>query len=330
MILFDARWVGDHGIGRFAKEIMARLPEFQSIKSVISPLSPIDPFYTSWKIKTVGPTIYYSPGFNPPLFSSSPFVFMIYDLTNIYVPANSSFLKKAYFNLIVRPACHRAFRVLTTSEFSRVSISQWSGVSKDKIVNVSCGVSAEYRPDGQRYSPDYPYLLYVGNRKPHKNLPRLLEAFSISGVKKDVKLLLSGEPDKRTMNLIQEKKLKNCVVFTGFIPEKKLPHYYRGAEMLVLPSLYEGFGLPVIEAMACGTPVVTSNITSLPEVAGSAALLVDPENTGEIADAICRILNDSLLREKMRTSGIKQAGLFSWGKTTSLVLGVLELAAKNG
>lgn len=330
MILFDARWIGYHGIGRFAQEIMGRLPEFRQVKNSISPLSPFDPLYTSWIIRKNRPAVFYSPGFNPPLFSVSPFVFMIYDLTNIYVPANSSLLKKAYFNMIVRPACHRAFRVLTTSEFSRSSIIRWGGVSQEKVINVSCGVSAEFCPEGRRYDPGYPYLLHIGNHsKPHKNLPRLMEAFLQSGASKELKLILSGPPDKITMDLVKAKKLEDSVVFAGVIPEETLPDYYRGAKALVFPSLYEGFGLPVLEAMACGTPVVTSNCTSLPEVAGTAALMVQPDDTDEIAEAIRRVLDESSLAEKMRIEGIRQAGLFSWDKTASSVLAVLEQAAQS-
>lgn len=330
MILFDARWIGNHGIGRFAGEVMNRLPEAQPIRATIAPLSLLDPLYTSWIIRKHKPTVYFTPGYNPPLYSISPFIFMIYDLIPIYVPANKSLMKSAYFNWIVRPACHQAFRILTTSEFSRLSIIEWSHVSQDKVVNVSCGVSDEYSLEGPRYAPGYPYLLFVGNRKPHKNLPRILKAFLLSGVKSDIKLILSGEPDGATMDLIRDNKLQDRVVFAGVIPEGKLPQYYRGAKALLLPSQYEGFGLPVLEAMACGTPVVTSTVTSLPEVAGSATLLVDPNESDEIAGAIRRVVSDSSLRERMRTLGIEQAKKFSWDKTATAVKGVLEEAVQDG
>jgi glycosyltransferase involved in cell wall biosynthesis len=329
MILFDARWIGDHGIGRFAREVIARLPEVEAVRGSIAPLSPLDPLYTSWIIRKNKPAVFYSPGYNPPLYSISPFVFTIYDLIQINLPSNKSLMKSTYFKYIVRPACHRAFKILTTSEFSRTSIINWSHVSPDKVINVSCGVSDEYHPEGPRYEPGYPYLLYVGNRKPHKNLPGLFEAFRLSGINSKIKLILSGDPDRETVNLIRENKLQNSVVFAGIIPERMLPRYYRGAEALVLPSQYEGFGLPVLEAMACGTPVVTSNSTSLPEVAGPATLLIDPDKSDEIAGAIHRVVNDSSLRERMRKLGIEQAKKFSWDKTADSVKSVLEEAQQN-
>lgn len=330
MILFDARWIGDHGIGRFAREVMARLPAAEAVGGSITPLSPLDPFYTSWLIRKKKPAVFFSPGYNPPLHSISPFVFTIYDLIQINVPKNRSLTKSAYFRCVVRPACHRAFKVLTTSEYSRATIVEWSRVSPEKVVNVKCGVNEHYRPEGPRHEPGYPYLLYVGNRKPHKNVPGLLKAFSLSGLENRYKLVLSGEPDTETTDLIRDGKLQESVAFAGAIPEEMLPEYYRGAEVLLLPSRYEGFGLPVLEAMACGTPVVTSNRTSLPEVAGSAALLVDPDRDDEIAGAIRRVVDDSSLRERMRTQGIAQARKFSWDKTAAAVRGVLESAMRDG
>ena len=329
MILYDARWIGDHGIGRFAREVMDRLPDIEAVRGSIAPLSPLDPLYTSWIIRKKKPAVFFSPGYNPPLYSFSPFIFTIYDLIQINVPSNRSLMKSTYFKYIVHPACHRAFRILTTSEFSRISIIKWSHVSQDKVINVGCGVSDEYRPEGPRYEPGYPYLLYIGNRKPHKNIPGLLEAFMLSGINDEIKLILSGEPDRATIDLIRKNRLQNSVVFAGIIPERTLPQYYRGAEALVLPSKYEGFGLPVLEAMACGTPVVTSNRTSLPEVAGPATLLIDPDKSDEIASAIHRVVNDSSLRERMRKQGIEQAKKFSWDKTAASVKSVLEEALQN-
>ena len=328
MILFDTRWIGHHGIGRFANEVMKRLPQVQPVGGAIAPLSSLNPLYLSWLVKKTKPSVFYTPGFNPPLFSSSPFIFTIHDLNHLNFTPNSSILKRAYYNLILKPSCHRAFKVLTVSEFSRRSIIEWSGVSEDKVVNVGNGVSDEYCPDGKSYNPGYPYIFWVGNDKPHKNLPRLLEAFLLSGVKNDVKLILAGELDKSTMALIKEKGLEGHVVFAGLLPEEKMPSYYRGAEVLVFPSLYEGFGLPVLEAMACGTPVVTSNCTALPEVTGDACLLVSPGNVSEIAEAINNIIENSTLRKRLRRLGIEQAKRFSWDKTTAKIQNILEQACQ--
>lgn len=328
MILFDNRWLGPHGIGRFAKEVMKRLPKVLPIKGTVPPLHPLNPLYLSWLIAKSKPTVFYTPGFNPPLYSSPPFVFTIHDLNHIHFNPNSSALKRAYYRLFLKPACHRAFKVITVSEFSRRNIVEWSNVPEDKVINVGNGAGAEYCPDGKSYTPGYPYIFWVGNCKPHKNLPRLLEAFLLSGVKNDVKLVLAGEMDKSTVALVKEKGLESHIVFAGLLPDEKMPSYYRGAEVLVFPSLYEGFGLPVLEAMACGTPVVTSNCTALPEVAGDACLLVSPENVSEIAEAINNIIENSTLRKRLRRLGIEQAKRFSWDKTTAKIQNILEQACQ--
>jgi glycosyltransferase involved in cell wall biosynthesis len=276
------------------------------------------------------PSVFYTPGFNPPLYSSPPFVFTIHDLNHIHFNPNSSAFKRAYYRLFLKPACRRAFKVVTVSEFSRRNIVEWSNVPEDKVINVGNGAGAEYCPDGKSYTPGYPYIFWVGNYKPHKNLPRLLEAFLISGVKNDVKLVLAGEMDKSTVALVKEKNLENDVVFAGLLEEEKMPSYYRGAKALVFPSLYEGFGLPVLEAMACGTPVVTSNCTALPEVAGKACLLVNPQKADEIATAIHRVVDDLDLAKRMIAAGIEQAKKFTWDKTADTVRTVLKQAANNG
>ncbi|MFA5292221.1 MAG: glycosyltransferase family 1 protein [Phycisphaerae bacterium] len=329
MILFDARWIGSHGIGRFAEEVIKRLPNVLPIQGKLPPLHPLNPFYISWLIKKTNPSVFYTPGFNPPLYSSVPFVFTIHDLNHIQFVSNPGVFKRTYYDLILKPACHRAFKVVTVSEFSRRSIIEWSNVSEDRVVNVGNGVSKEYCPDGKRYTPGYPYIFWVGNYKPHKNLSRLLDAFLCSGVKKDVKLLLAGELDASSTALVKEKKLANDVVFAGLISEEKMPSYYRGAEAFVFPSLYEGFGLPVLEAMACGTPVITSNCTALPEVAGTACMLINSENTDAIAEAINEIVRNLSLRKSLRAQGIKQAGRFSWNQTAAKIQKILEQASHH-
>lgn len=326
MILFDTRWIGPHGIGRFAGEVMKRLPPVLPVKCQLQPLHFLNPLYLSWLIKKIKPSVFYTPGFNPPLYSSFPFVFTIHDLNHIHFKPGSSAFKRAYYSLILKPACHRAFKVITVSEFSRRGIIEWSNVPEHKVVNVSNGVSDEYRPQGESYTPGFPYIFWVGNSKLHKNLNGVLEGFRISDAKNKVKLILAGDLGKSAVALAKEKGLNDNVIFAGVLSEEKMPLYYRGARALIFPSLYEGFGLPVLEAMACATPVVTSNTTALPEVAGDACLLVDPEKAGEIAEAIDKIIEDSALRQKLRARGIERAGRFSWDRTAVKLQNILEQA----
>lgn len=326
-ILFDQRWIGCHGIGRFASEVSGRLGGIEFLPAVSKPLHMWDSLWTSAMITLKRPDVYFSPGFNPPLFSSRPFVFTIHDLIHLNCSDETSFSKKIYFNGLVRPACQRAEFILTVSEFSRSEIIDWSDVAPSKVVNVGCGVGECFTPDGPPPPDEGRYLLYVGNLKPHKNLPRLLEAFSRSGLAARVRLIMAGNPSPLMKRNISSLQLEKQVVFTGELADDELARYYRGALALVLPSLYEGFGLPALEAMACGTPVVASRVTSIPEVVGDAALFIHPEDTGQIAEAMRTVVNDDLLREQLSISGLERARQFSWQATADKIKDVLLSAA---
>jgi len=170
--------------------------------------------------------------------------------------------------------------------------------------------------------PDH-YALYVGINKPHKNLPRLVEAFArITHHVSRFTLVIAGHEDPRYPQARERAAALglDSVMFLGAVAEEDLPALYSGADLFVFPSLYEGFGLPVIEAMACGTPVACSNVSSLPEVAGDAALLFDPHTPESIAAAICQTLQNAELRERLRRRGLEQAGHFSWEHAARLTL----------
>jgi glycosyltransferase involved in cell wall biosynthesis len=330
MILVDNRWVGPHGIGRFAQEVLKRLPNLQSIPHTLPPLHPLDPLWLSYTISRLRPKIFFSPGYNPPLKSPVPFVFTIHDLNHLCFSENSSFLKKTYYHLVIKPACYDAFKILTVSEFSRDEIMKWTNVDGEHVVNVGNGVGSNFRCNGYMNNPGYPYLLYVGNRKPHKNVRRLLEAFAEIDRTGGIKLVMSGEPDKNLMEQINRLRIESAVVFAGMIDDQQLPAYYRGALAVVCPSLYEGFCLPALEAMACGIPVVTSNITAMPEIAGDAALLVNPYDSESIALAMNRVISDNKLRIFLSEKGLERAKQFSWDKTAARVWDVLKNALERG
>jgi glycosyltransferase involved in cell wall biosynthesis len=172
----------------------------------------------------------------------------------------------------------------------------------------------------ERYQLNDPFILYAGNIKPHKNLERLIEAFHIirKGELEFVKLLIIGDEISKYAALrrtVHRYKLHKHVRFFGFVPDATLAILYRLARVFVFPSLYEGFGLPPLEAMASGTPVITSNLSSLPEVAGDAAMLIDPYETDAIAGAMRRVMMDDRLRDDMRERGLARAREFSWGRS---------------
>ncbi|AZI43776.1 glycosyltransferase family 1 protein [Deinococcus psychrotolerans] len=276
---------------------------------------------TSYKIQSRS-DIFFSPGYTPPVSWRGPMVFTIHDLIHIDVQEESSLFKTLYYNAVVRPSMSRAQRVLTVSEYSRQRLLEWSGVSPEQVVVVGNGVDATFSPEGAVHRPGYPYILYVRNTKPHKNVAELLRAFALMNMS-DVRLLLSGVADDDTRHEALRLGILERIVFTGRIPEADLPAYYRGAAVVTMPSLYEGFGLPPLEGMACGVPVVVSDSTSLPEVVGDAGLLIDPRSAESVADGLTRALSDTALRQQMRERGLERAKLFKWDDVADRVRRVL-------
>ncbi|HEY1203921.1 MAG: glycosyltransferase family 1 protein [Bryobacteraceae bacterium] len=307
-LLADARWTGHHGIGRFASEVLRRLPVEERLENGPRPLSLADPLWLACQVLVRRPAVLFSPGFNPPPLCPAPFVFTIHDLIHIETPEVSTPAKRLYYRAIVKPACRRAFRVLTVSEHSRSRILAWSGLPAERVLNVGNGVGDPFQTDGPRHEPGFPYILYVGNSRPHKNLDRLLEAFR-SLARPDLKLVLAGTPGHEVAG------------------DDELVAMYRGALFLVLPSLAEGFGLPALEAMACGTPVLVSRTPALLETTGNAALLFDPLDAGDLARTMALALDDAGLRARMRAAGLDRARCFSWDRVAARVLAVLHQAA---
>jgi len=231
-------------------------------------------------------------------------------------------------------ATHRANRVLTVSEASKRDILRYFHIPERKIEVIYNAIDDRLgetpTPDEiervrERYQLNAPYVLYAGNIKPHKNLERLIEAFHTLRQDTDlahVKLLIIGDEISKYATLrraVHRYKLHKHVRFFGFVPDKTLAVLYRLARVFVFPSLYEGFGFPPLEAMASGAPVITSNVSSLPEVVGDAALLIDPLDSGAIAQAIRRVLLDSDLREDLRQRGLRRVKEFSWERSVRRV-----------
>ena len=319
MVYADQRWIGNHGIGRFAREVLTGLA-YRPIELSTHPAAPFDAWRLAQALSPATPNdLFFSPGYNTPLFSSSPFIFTIHDLSHIHCPENSSALIRFYYATILKRACHRAVRILTVSEFTRSQIVEWSGVIPEKVFNVGCGIGPAYCPEETEHGLPFPYLFSVSNRKRHKNEWRMIEAFAKARIDPQIHLVLTGSRTPSLVRLIERLKIAGRVDFLGAVPEERLPSIYRGALASILVSLYEGFGLPLLEAMACGTPVITSNITAMPEIAGGAALLVNPTDTEEISHAIERTIHDSSLRARLRAQGLVRAAQFSWADTRAKV-----------
>ena len=322
---FDARWIGDHGIGRVARmlDMTLNLPRLKIGGSPSSPLDTLRLFFAIM-FKTPLKACVFSPGYNAPLFIFKPYIFMIYDLNHIDRAENSSRLKRIYYALIMRRACRNASAVMTVSEYSKARIVEWAGVPENQVINIGIGVDKAYSSAAIAHNPGYSYLLCVSNRRAHKNEPRVIESFSKAKIDPAIRLVFTGDATESLLALAVTFGIAHRIVFAGRVAEADLPGYYRGAIALVFPSLYEGFGLPAIEAMACGVPVLTSNTTSLPEAAGDAALLVDPNSVEQISAGIERLCSDQELRAGMIERGFIQATRFTWEMTTSRVSNVLR------
>jgi glycosyltransferase involved in cell wall biosynthesis len=255
----------------------------------------------------------------------------------------SGFRRSIHFHL-TRRVLTGAARVFAVSKFTKSELEKLFGIAPNKIEVIYNAIDERFlhghATQGdrdlveQRYQVNYPFLLYAGRISPHKNLVRIIEAFSALKAElakedkyPDLKLIIIGDelskhPDLR--RTVIKSGVQNDVRFLGFVPIEVLRIFYDMAKIFVFPSLYEGFGLPPLEAMVHGTPVVTSNTSSLPEVVGNAAVLVNPENVFEIRRALQRVLLDQLLREKMKQRSYEQSKLFSWDKSAARVFQVYE------
>jgi glycosyltransferase involved in cell wall biosynthesis len=271
--------------------------------------------------------LFHAPHYVLPPLVRCPSVVTIHDCIHLmfpqYLPNRWAL---AYARTSISLAAKRATRVLTVSESSKRDIQRFVDIPSSKIDVIYNSYDPRFGVEPQaeaiervreRYQLHTDFVLYAGNVKPHKNLERLIDAFQI--VRKrgldNLKLVLIGDEISKYTALrraVHRHQLHNYVRFLGYLPEDTLAVMYRLAGVFVFPSLYEGFGLPPLEAMASGTPVVTSNVSSLPEVAGDAAVLVDPYDANAIADGMYRVLTDNNLRSELRRRGPERAGQFSW------------------
>lgn len=263
------------------------------------------------------------PNLVPIVRSTIPTVVTVHDLAE-YRVSKYSRARQAYRRWVPQTIAKNAARVITVSDASKRDFSHIVGYPKDKIdvTYEASAIAQRHVPRGrdyckQRYGIDQDYILHVGSTLPHKNLDVLIRAFvSVKERKtRPLKLVLVGAREKKERMLTQleiEPAIRKDILLPGYVPDDDLPTLYHHASLFVFPSAYEGFGLPVLEAMGLGAPVITSNVSSLPEVAGDAALLVDPGDADMLARAITRVLDDDELRRSLIEKGQLQAAAFSW------------------
>ena len=356
-IAIDARKLHDYGIGTYVRNLIGELavqtdearyvllcrpedeelcqsfgPRFEALVERAGNYSVREQFSVPMTLRRARVDLFHAPHYVVSPLTTIPYVVTIHDCIHLRFPQYlPSQVARVYAQVMMRTAARRARRVLTVSEASKDDIRHFLGVpdSKVEVIHnaIDAGIAAPPTEEAitrvcQRFQLTSPFILYAGNIKPHKNVDRLIEAYSILRRRgyEQAKLLIIGDEISKYQNLrrlVHRFQLHQHVRFFGFVPEATLAVLYRKAVMFVFPSLYEGFGLPPLEAMAAGTPVITSKVSSLPEVVGDAALLVDPMDAGAIADAMARLLDDDALRRDLIRRGHERARAFSWTRSVA-------------
>jgi glycosyltransferase involved in cell wall biosynthesis len=285
-----------------------------------------------------------------PLLMPKPYVVTVHDMSSLLFPTSKGFDQtwKAYR---FRRGLLRADQVIAVSKATKRDVQNVLGVPENQVRVIYNAPDPTFTQSDvaddlrlrdllfERYQVDYPYLLYAGTIRAQKNIPRLVEAFAVlrgeldtHPIYKKLRLVIIGDELSKHPQLrrtVIQSRVENLVRFLGFVPIEMLRAFYKNAAAFVFPSLYEGFGLPPIEAMACGTPVVASNVSSLPEVVGDAAMVVNPENVFDIARGIREILLDEFLRRRCVQLGMQQLRRFNWKQTAEQVAETYRFAASR-
>lgn len=287
------------------------------------------------------------PYFAPPLWKPFPVVVTVHDLIPMILPSyRGSALVRAYTRLVAA-ASRTATLVLTDSEASRRDVLRLLRVPEERVRTVYLAADPAFIPSHpeavqgvrDRYGLTRPYVLYLGGFDRRKNVEGLICAFSRlpRGIRDGHHLVIAGRLPTRESDLLPDPRsaarsagVEGEVIFLGWVPEEEKPALYGGAECFAFPSFYEGFGLPPLEAMACGTPVVASKLGSLPEIVGGGGLLVDPEDQGALAVAMIRLLEDADERKALSKKALEQAGLFTWERTAMETLAAYREAGLAG
>ena len=356
-VAIDARKLHDFGIGTYIRNLLRHLgkidreteyvllchaadlgiaaqlgPNFRTVLEASPNYSLREQIHVPWVLRRERPDVFHAPHYVLSPATPCRAVVTIHDCIHLmfpqYLPNRAAYV---YARALMWNAARQAHRILTVSEASKRDIIHFFNVAPEKVVVAYNAIEERFAATPsdeaiarvrERYQLDHQFVLYVGNIKPHKNLVRLIEAFDQLRRRgfDDLKLLIIGDEISKLPALrraVHSHKLHKHVRFLGYLQDETLAILYRLAAVFVFPSLYEGFGLPPLEAMASGTPVVTSNVSSMPEVAGDAAVLVDPYNVDSIVDGIAAVLRDPPLREALRARGFARAGEFSWARSVA-------------
>ena len=350
-VVIDARWLHLGGLGTYTFNLLARLSkrsdEF-ALRAIVSREGArrIESFCNQVTISKAamysfreqaeipraarGADLLHVLHYNAPLLYPGPLVVSILDLIHISDPVYRRRLSSmAYARPMLHLAARKAKHIITISEFSKAQLIELLGTPASKISVIYCGANPEFRPLDRETARETisteigirtPYILYLGNLKPHKNVSVLFRAMANLRSRGAIphELLIVGD-DARWGAARREECVRigigDITHFVAHVPQQLLPTVYAAADVLVMPSTLEGFGLPVLEAMSCGVPVISSRAASMPEVGGDAVVYFDPLSAGELANAIERVLSSSDLRESLRARGLERAKLFDWDES---------------
>jgi glycosyltransferase involved in cell wall biosynthesis len=375
-IVIDARRIRDFGIGTYIRSLvhalaaidsenqytlvsgpgevrtLAGLPEnFRTAVYKRNDHSALDHLTFPLFLRGLSPDLVHIPLNRVPLLMIRPYVVTIHDMANLFYEDVPSKFRMQMRRFRFRRGLTRANRVIAVSEATRRDVENLMGVPPERVRRVynapdpgflqhGLGDPEEQQRIMERYQISHPFLLYAGNIRRHKNVPRLVEAFAVVReqlasyeIYRDLRLVIIGDTISQypaVRQAVIKSRVEHVVRFLGFVPFETLRCFYQNAAAFVFPSRYEGFGLPPLEAMACGSPVITSNVSSLPEVVGDAAVLVNPENVFDIARGIRDVLLNDHLRDEMIRRGREQAARFSWERTARQVLEIYLEAAAAG
>jgi glycosyltransferase involved in cell wall biosynthesis len=293
-----------------------------------------------WSVRQAGIDLLHSPAFVGPLASKCPTVITVHDLSFLFFPQNFRAMNRVYLQALTRLSARRARRVIAVSESTKRDLVEEYGLSPAKVDVVYNGVDTTFRPlpasevAAFRQQAGLPerFILFVGTLEPRKNVARLVEAYARLPEGRPPLLLVGGKGwlYDEIFSRVEELDLSGEVRHVGYVPAETLPLWFNAAELFVYPSLYEGFGLPPLEALACGTAVVASSASSLPEVVGEAGLLVDPLDTEALAAAMDQVLANRDRRERLREAGPGQAQGFTWQKAARHTVTTYRQALGHG
>lgn len=358
IIAIDARMIEMSGIGTYIQHLMGqgiydyafgKEEEIRKYDKEVKVIPYDAPIYSpkeqigfpDKEAKKSGIQLVHFPHYNVSISYHGDFVVTVHDLTHIILPEFlGNKLKYFYAKFLMSYALKKSKHIFTVSENSKKDIIELFKINPEKISITYNAVDSDFKQKN-RDEIEYLYekyqiprkkklLMYVGNLKPHKNLSRLIEAFSKLENREDCRLLLVGKAFTSTDLESEEKRLGigNYVIHTGMVKKEELIDFYNLATLFVFPSLYEGFGIPTLEAMACGTPVIAANNSSIPEVVGDAAVLFDATSTDEIARAIDKVLNNRNIASDLIDAGNERVKCFNWNNSVDVVKIQLEQIAK--